>query len=130
MSSCSMPPALPGRGSMRMGSWRGSGAAAGSSWSSSSSLLSSASSQGQWLTAKARAVAAASDAPDATGSGSLPAALPGGATSQGGSWARLWGGGAGRGPWPAIGRAWRPGGGVWAAPGPAFGGAPRGSRDA
>ncbi|KAG3214250.1 hypothetical protein PC129_g14819, partial [Phytophthora cactorum] len=66
MSSCSMPPALPGRGSMRMGSSWGLGAAAGSSWPSSSSLLSSASSQGQWLTAKARAVAAASDAPGAT----------------------------------------------------------------
>ncbi|KAG3145591.1 hypothetical protein C6341_g18349 [Phytophthora cactorum] len=130
MSSCSMPPTLPGRGSTLAESSWGLGAAAGSSWPSSSSLLSSASSQGQWLTAKARAVAAASDAPGATGSGSLPAALPGGATSQGGSWARLWGGGAGRGPWPAIGRAWRSGGGVWAAPGPAFGGAPRGSRDA
>ncbi|KAE8893847.1 hypothetical protein PF001_g32189 [Phytophthora fragariae] len=110
-----MPPALPGRGSTLAGSWGLLPAAAGPGESPSSSLSPSSESLGPWRTARARAVAAASAAPGATQSGSLPAALPGRPTSLAGSWGARRGGAAAEGPWAAERRAW----GVGAASGAA-----------
>ncbi|KAE9265083.1 hypothetical protein PR003_g32569, partial [Phytophthora rubi] len=102
----SMPPALPGRGNTLLGSWGLLPAAAGPADSSSSLLASSSGSLGPWQTARARAVAAASAAPGATKSGSLPAALPGRPTSLGGSWGARRGGAAGEAAEEAERRAW------------------------